>query len=153
MNRFLSFLGLGAIVFISSCTPKESEVFSFEFIGDTNITTSLSSLPVVINAESHTHLHNTGNQELTIGWELINGVDNPRDWEITVCDNIYCYVPTVTSGTMVLVKDNTEEEGRLKLNCKHNMVAGTGSSILRAWIVGDSANTVQQLTYNMNITL
>jgi len=91
------------------------------------------------------NVHSTTNPTVTLRWEVVS-VDVPSTWEndFFICDAVQCWDSTVNTNTYDL-PDNKD----YPLDCHflNNGAIGEGKAKIRIWEVGDSANTVQTVTY------
>lgn len=95
------------------------------------------------------NLHSTTAPPLSVSWRVLS-VDVPTGWEndFFVCDAIQCWDSTLNANTYSL-DDN--KEAALDVHFLNNGLEGTGIAKILIWVTGDSAATVQTITYEVRV--
>lgn len=93
--------------------------------------------------------HQTSNPVVTLKWEVLSvSVSNGWENDFFICDAIQCWDSTTNTNEYDL-PDNKA----YPLDCHflNNNNVGEGNAKIRIWEVGDSANTVQTVTYQAKV--
>lgn len=77
--------------------------------------------------------------------------DIPDDWEGSlVCDNNACYTPNTSAAPpSVPFRIPGSGQSNFDVHFKASDVAGNGTVVMKAWVIGDSANTVVTGVYKV----
>jgi len=87
---------------------------------------------------AHATIHNTSSDSVEVKWiRFINNL--PENWLSAVCDGDRCYLAHVSSAVFRMKSDSVDN---FDVHFYPNDVSGDAIVQLRAWVVGDSANTV-----------
>ncbi|MBK8473111.1 MAG: T9SS type A sorting domain-containing protein [Sphingobacteriales bacterium] len=89
-----------------------------------------------------TVLNNTGST-VSLKWQrTVNNLS--QDWSALICDAETCWGPNTHTNTVVLPAGQTS---LMDCHFRPNDAPGVGNVTVKAWVVGDSAATVQTIEY------
>jgi hypothetical protein len=135
-----------AILFLSSFLAGKSQ-----FVvngGDTiSITGTTSPASPIVGTG---HCHNTGNDSISLTWNVISDSTVPG-WTYTgFCDNNNCYNFYIGARRTFTLAPGAS--GILELHLTQACVSGEGNVKFLLWNSADSAGSVQLVTFAVNIT-
>lgn len=88
---------------------------------------------------------NLENSAVTVRWERYD-VNIPATWQVSVCDNEQCRVPSIDAYTMTIPANDSFD---MKAVFYPNNEMGTGSIYIRMYDPADSARTVKSAMYQV----
>ena len=83
---------------------------------------------------------NLSNSTLNLRWVRTLTSGTPSRWNIDVCDNVQCHIPSVSTFDISMTPNETFD---LKIGFMANTLTGTGDATVYLFEPSDSANTVQ----------
>ncbi len=84
-------------------------------------------------------VHNNSNDTVSIRWQRNENI--PTGWLTAICDNIQCWAEVVSYSPQAVVIP-PQGKSVMDVHFFPGGKAGNGSVTVRAWVEGDSANTV-----------
>jgi hypothetical protein len=93
-------------------------------------------------------LYNNTSDAVEVTWLRVAN-DIPGEWLSQVCDNNICYpegtnTPTLPGGIVTIPANGSSN---FDVHFRASDIPGSGTVLMRAWVIGDSANTVVSGVY------
>jgi len=101
------------------------------------------------DVESIIYLKNNSGKTALVKWVFESYSGSVAAYEFSMCDLENCYA---ASSIVREIQLNNGDSTFMKFGTSAKCQAGTSTATLRAWIDGDSANSVVPLSYNVTIT-
>ena len=136
---------LGSMLAISACTkePVEPEPDPISFTLSTLSASETGNGKTADEINPKSVLTNTSGRAIQLKWVRYD-VNVPEEWEVAVCDDEACHIPTVGSRVMDLSDGEVVE---MKITFRPNGMEGTGTAKLVMFDPADSAATAQVVNF------
>jgi len=79
---------------------------------------------------------------------VLESVDLPTDWEMSLCDPNNCYILYPGDNTVRSFQATSTQGYELKFGATPYCNAGSGNFVVRFWLKSDSANTAKSVVFN-----
>lgn len=93
-----------------------------------------------VKVEYKSKVTNLTSSNLDLRWVRTIDGNTPARWEVTICDNVQCHIPTVSTYDITIPANGNFD---LKIGFNPKSILGTGDATVHLYEPSDSANTVQ----------